>query len=126
MALSVHNDVLDAALDKIATATLQTLNTSVPASRAAAVSDALVSYTLTAGDGNGDYTIADGGSGGRKLTVAQQSGQNAGASGTATNISLSDATTLLYCSECTSQAITSSNPVTISTYDITIGDPTSV
>ena len=123
MGKKVHDDVIDAALDTTALANAIHINTAEPADRAAAISDSLGTVALTPGDGNGDFTIANGDTSGRKVTIAEQSG-TASASGTATHISLIDGTRLLLVTTCTSQAITSGNPFTIGSFKQEIADPT--
>lgn len=116
----VHNDVLDAALDEIATATEIYLCTSEPANRAGADSASLIpAHTMT----GGDYTNADGDTSGRKVTVAAQNGLTADATGTATHVALCDSSVLLYVTTCTSQSVTSGNTVNIAAWDIEILDP---
>lgn len=124
MAKSVHNDVLDAALDEVATATRLVVCSGEPANFAGIAAVALADVTLTAGDGGGDYTIADGDVSGRKLTIAEQASITVDATGTATHISLDDGTTLQYVTTCTSQALTSGNTVTVPAWKIEIADPT--
>lgn len=123
MAKSVHNDVLDAALDEVATATRLVVCSGEPANFAGIAAVALADVTLTAGDGNGDYVIADGDVSGRKVTISEQPDILVDASGTATHISLDDGTTLQYVTTCTSQALTSGNTVTVPAWDIEIADP---
>ena len=84
----------------------------------------LADQALTTGDGNGSYTVSDGDSGGRKLTVAQQAGVNVDSTGTATHVAICSGSVLLLVTTCTSQAITSGNTVTIPSFFETIGDPT--
>jgi hypothetical protein len=125
MAKSLHNDVLDAACDEIATCTRLDVCTTEPTDLTEATSTYTVgNVTLTAGDGNGDYTVGDGDTSGRKVAVAQQSITSASASGTALHIALSDGTSLLAVTSCTSQAVTSGNPITVPTFDIEFADPT--
>lgn len=124
MGKSVHNDVLDAALDKIATATRLVVCSAEPPNFAGIAAVALADVTLTAGDGNGDYTIADGNTSGRKVTIAEQAGIAVDTSGTATHIALDDGSTLLYVTTCTSQVLTAGNTVTVPAWKIEIADPT--
>lgn len=120
MAKSVSNDVLDAALNEIATATEIYLCTSEPANRAAADTASVIpAHTLT----GGDFTNADGDTSGRKVTVAAQNGLTADATGTVNHVALCDATTLLYVTTCTSQSVTSGNTVNIGAWDVEIADP---
>lgn len=111
----------DAALDYVADNAIRyALCTSAPASYAAIAAATVCTYTVTAGDGNGDFTIGDGDTSGRKLTVAQQTGTNASGTGTATHVVLHDNSSLLLAITAlsSSQAITSGNPVTINAVDI--------
>lgn len=97
---------------------------SQPANFAAIAAAELASVALTLGAGNGDYTLADGDTNGRKLTVAAQSGMSITASGTATHIALSNGTdTLYYVTTCTSQALTSGGTVDCPAFDIEVADP---
>lgn len=117
----VSNDVLDAALNEIATATEMYLCTSEPANRAAADTASVIpAHTLT----GGDFTNADGDTSGRKVTIAAQNSLTADASGTVTHVAICDASTLLYVTTCTSQAVTSGNTVNIGSWDVEIADPT--
>jgi hypothetical protein len=50
--------------------------------------DLVCPIALTPGNGNGDYTYADGDTNGRKVTVGAQNGASVGTSGTATHIVL--------------------------------------
>ena len=60
MAKTINDLVLDGALDVTATGTLMNVCSSEPANRAAAVAASLADVVLTAGDGGGDYVIANG------------------------------------------------------------------
>ncbi|HET8708938.1 MAG TPA: hypothetical protein VFL85_01515 [Candidatus Saccharimonadales bacterium] len=124
MAKAANDSVLDALLAKIATATSLTVCSAQPTTRTEAVTTyKLADVTLTAGDGNGDFTIANGDTSGRKVTVAIQSDIAIDASGTATHVALCDASSLLFVTTCTSQALTASNTVTVPAWDIEVGDP---
>lgn len=116
----VDNSVLDAALDEIATATEIYLCTSEPASRAAAITASVIpAHTLT----GGDFTNADGDTSGRKVTVSAQNSLTADATGTVTHVAICDASTLLYVTTCTSQAVTSGNTVNIGAWSVELADP---
>ncbi len=123
MAKTISDLVLDGALDITATGTIMHVCSSEPANRAAAVSASLADVVLTAGDGNGDYVIANGDTSGRKITVSQQASITIDASGTATHVAISDATNLLLVTTCTSQALTSGGTVTVPAFDQEIADP---
>lgn len=124
MGKKADNSVFDAMLDKIATATRLVVTSAEPANFAGIAAVALADVTLTAGNGNGDYTIADGDTSGRKITVGAQSSFPVDASGTATHVCLDDGSTLLYVTTCTSQALTSGNTVSTPAFDIEVADPT--
>lgn len=114
-----NDAVMDAALDKVATATMLRVcsGSSNPADRAAAISATLASIAVD----SGDFTKSDGTSG-RKTTVGEQSGVSIAANGDATCITLDDGTTLLYVTTCTTQTLTSGGTVTVPEWTIQIGD----
>ncbi len=121
MSKSVSNTVIDAALDEIATCTR--MDVTSDASTPANLTNTLANVTLTAGDGNGDYTIADGDTSGRKITVAQQADVSITGSGTAKHIVLSLGGTILLTTTCTDQVLTSGGTVTIPAFTDEIADP---
>lgn len=123
MAKWANDDVMDVALDEIAKANTLHICTSQPATRAAAISSSLADIALTPGDGNGDYTIANGDTSGRKVTIASQDNFLVDTTGTATHVALIDATRLLYVTTCTSQVLTAGNTVTVPAWDAEIADP---
>lgn len=85
---------------------------------------ALADVTVTPGAGNGDFTLGNGDTNGRKLTLAQQTGVTIDTSGTAAHIALLDTinSALLAVTTCTSQSVTSGNTATINSFDIEISD----
>lgn len=112
---------LDEILDKIATANIMVVCSSQPTSRTEAVTTyALADVAMS----SGDFTKADGGSGGRKLTVAQKTGVTVDTTGSGTHVALCDSSNLLFVTTGTSQSLTAGNTMTINSWDITIGDPT--
>ena len=125
MAKSVHNDVLDGALNIVKNnATRQTACSAEPTTYAEGnATYALAAVTVA----SGDFTNADGDTSGRKCTVAAKSGVLIDASGTATHIALLDVTNskLLYVTTCTSQALTAngSNTVDFPSWKFEIADP---
>ena len=123
MAKFMADAVLDAGPTKIATAIHQTVCSGQPANYAAIACVALASKTVTAGDGNGCYAIADDTSG-RKVTVAQQSAVPITGSGTATHVCYDDGAALLGGTTCTSQALTSGGTVTVPAHKFGFADPT--
>lgn len=102
----VTDSAYDAALDYVATATRLdiTSDTSTPAN----LDNTLGNVTVTAGDGNGDFTIANGDTSGRKLTVSAQEITATG-SGTAKHWVLSVSGTILATGTVTDKSITSSS-----------------
>ena len=124
MAKKLPDPTLDALLEKVATCTRLTVCSGEPANFAGIAAVMLADVVMTAGHGNGDYTKADGDTNGRKLTVAQQTAVPIDTTGTATHICLDDGTTLLACTTCTSQGLTSGGTVTVPAWDIEVADPT--
>ena len=124
MAKTVHNDVLDAALDKIATCTEYNVCSAQPTTRVEAITTySLANAVLVAGDGGGDYVIADGDADGRKVTISEQLAIVIDASGTALFIALSDGVNLLYVTTCTSQELTAAGTVDFPAWDAELADP---
>ena len=124
MAKLVHDDVLDGALDIIATATRQIACSAQPTTYTEAnATYALADVTMS----SGDFSKANGDTSGRKITMAAKSAVLIDASGTATHVALvrvSDST-LIEVTTCTSQALTAngSNTVNFPAWDIEIADP---
>lgn len=85
---------------------------------------ALADVTMTVD--TGDYTLADGDTNGRKITVAAKTGVTIDTTGTATHVALvkTGDTTLRYVTTCTSQALTAGGTVDFPAWKITIADPT--
>lgn len=121
-----QNDLmLDAALSYVDDGTLLTVCSAQPTTYTeAATTYKLADVVMTAGAGGGDYTLANGDTSGRKLTVLQQSAVPIDTSGTATHValSISGSSTLLYVTTCTSQSLTSGGTVTVPAWDIEIAD----
>lgn len=115
---SFHDDVYDAALAELATATAVHVCSAEPANHAGIAAVSLGSYTITAGAGNGDWTIADGDTSGRKLTLAAQSGNNATASGDGDVLAFTDGTTLLGVIAGSGETLNSGSPFTIGATDV--------
>ena len=128
MAKAAPDIIMDGALTVIATGTKQVACSAQPTTYTEAnATYALADIVLTAGDGGGDYTIANGDTNGRKITVAAQSGVLIDTSGTATHVALvrTADSTLIYVTTCTSQALTAngSNTVNFPAWDVEIADP---
>lgn len=122
MGKSVHNDVLDDALDRVATCTR--LDVTSDAGTPTDLTNSLANVTLTAGDGNGDYVVGEGDADGRKIAVAEQADIAITGTGTALHVVLSLAGTILLTTTCTSQGLTSGGTVTVPTFDYELADPT--
>lgn len=126
MAKAVHDDVLDAALAYIATADTITVCSTQPTTYTEAITTyKLADGAVTPGNGNGDFTISNGDTNGRKVRISQQDDLAIDSSGTALHIALSvsGSSKLLYVTTCTSQVLTSGGTVTIPLWDIEIADP---
>ena len=119
MAKTFHNDVLDAALNKIATCDNLTFCSSMPANYAGISAVALASVAVD----SGDFTIADDTSG-RKVTVGAQTGLTPSANGTVTCAVLDDGTTLLASTTVTSQAVTTAQTWNSPVFKFGLADPT--
>lgn len=79
----------------------------------------LGNYTLTAGDGNGDWTIGAGDTSGRKLTLGAQTGNNATADGTAGHLAFTNGTdTLYHVTTVSSETTNNGSPLNISAVDV--------
>jgi hypothetical protein len=122
MPKTVHDTVLDGAFQVLDAANLMTACNAQPTTRTEAVTTfKLADVVMTPVT---DFTIANGDTSGRKVTVAAKSAVPVDTTGTATHVALTDATNLLYVTTCTSQALTSGNTVNFPAWDIEIADPT--
>ena len=123
MGKSVHNDVLDGALNIIKNnCTRMTVCNAEPTTYTEGnATFALADVTMA----SGDFTAADGDTSGRKLTIAAKSGVTVDTTGTATHVALLDVTgtKLQYVTTCTSQALTAANTVSFPSWKIEIADP---
>jgi hypothetical protein len=121
MAKWANTLVLDALLDKAATATQMLVTSSQPADRASALTAALASVSVS----SSDFTKSDSTSPvGRKTTIAQKANLSVTASGSATHVCLIDGTNLLYVTTTTSQPLTAGNTVTIPAWNISVSNAT--
>lgn len=121
MGKAVDDSVLDALLEKIATATIMTVCSAQPTTRTEAVTTYALADVTMAG---GDYTKANGDTSGRKVTMAAKNSVPVDLSGTATHVALCDGSTLLYVTTCTTQALTVGNNVNFPAWKVEIADPT--
>ena len=124
MADWLHDDVLDAQLDYIADNgdKLFVCNAQPTNYTEASSTYALADHDLVVGDGNGDFTVANGDTSGRKLTLAQQADIEVDTTGSANHVAICDSgnTKVLAVNALSaSQSITDGNTVTINEYDVT-------
>ena len=125
MAKWANDNMMDAGLDYVrANCNKMIVCSAQPATYAEATSTyALADVDMTIN--TGDYTLANGDTSGRKITVAAKTGVTIDASGTATHVALvkTGDTTLRYVTTCTSQALTAGGTVDFPAWDIEIADP---
>lgn len=121
MAKWCNDDILDAALDEIASnCNLMTVCNAMPTTRAeAVVTYALADVAMAAGD----FTKNDGDTSGRKLTIAQKDWVEIDVSDTGIYIALVDAARLLYVVPCTSVVLTAGEFWSVPSWEIEIRDP---
>jgi hypothetical protein len=123
VAKSVHDDVLDGALNIIKNnCTRMTACNAQPTTFTEAnATFALADVTMA----SGDFTAANGDTSGRKLTVAAKSTVTVDTTGTFNHVALLDVTNskLLYVTTGTSQGLTAANTVNFPAWDIEIADP---
>lgn len=129
MAKAVPDAVLDAALDTIALADELYVTDTQPTSYADLGVGATIlvgPVALTPGNGGGDFTIANGTTSGRKVTVAAQNGASVVATGTSGHVVLATGGTtdlLRYVTTCPAQSLTSGNTANVGAWDVEIADP---
>jgi len=115
---------LDGTLDIIATCTRVSICSAEPANFAGIAAVSLGNYTLTAGDGGGDWTIANGDTSGRKITLGAQSGNNGTATGAANFLAFDDGTTMHWTIAADGDTVNSGSPVNISAVKVAeLADP---
>lgn len=124
MAKSVHDDVLDGALNIIKNNCTRMVACSAEPTTftQANATFALADVTMA----SGDFTAANGDTSGRKLTVAAKTGVTVDVSGTANHVALLDVTNskLLYVTTCTAQGVSTGGTVDFGTWKVEIADPT--
>lgn len=125
MAKFLLDEVLDQSLQEIALGDLLTVCATQPTTRTEAVTTfALADVALTPGDGNGDFTIANGDTNGRKVTVTAKNSIPVDTSGNADHAAITDATRLLLVTTAASTvAITSGGTVSTSAFKVETSDP---
>lgn len=127
MGKSANNLVLDASIEYVADECNEiNLCSAEPTTYAEAhTTYMLAQHALTVGDGNGDYTIGDGDTSGRKVDLTQQASVPITNTGTATHAALvrTSDQTLLFVTTTTPQVLTSGGTVTIPSWKIELSDP---
>ena len=125
MAKSVHNDILDAALNHIkSNATKLCVCNSQPTTYAqATASYKLASVVISSADFGAP---ADGDSSGRKIQVNAQSSVSIDSTGTAAHVALVKVagSVLLYVTTTTATGLTGGGKVNVAAWDVEIADPT--
>lgn len=123
MAKSIHDDVLDAALNLIKNnATRMVACSAQPTTFAEAnATYALADVTMAAGD----YTVGNGDTSGRKITVAAKTGIPVDATGTVTHVAHLDVANskLLFVTTTPSQAVGAGGTLDIGSHKYEIADP---
>lgn len=123
MAKSVHDDVLDGALNIIKNnCTRMVLCSAQPTTYAEAnATYALADVTMA----SGDFTIANGDTSGRKLTVAAKAAVPVDVTGTGNHVALLDVANskLLYVTTCAAQAVGAGGTVDMGSWKAEIADP---
>lgn len=127
MPKEVPNFIFDAALDAVATGDrMRVLSAyTLGDTHATVVGNTIADGALTPGDGGGDFTIADGDTSGRKITMSQQVDLPISTTATANHVAVTlDASTQVNLVTTTpAQALTSGGTVTVNAYDYEITDP---
>ena len=121
MAKFASFDVLDAALGVVASANRLVVAAGQPADYAAAAAAALAQAPV----GPGDFTLANGSDGGRRLLVAARAGLVAQAAGTADHVALIDTAgqRLIYVTTCPAQPLVVGSAVAVGSWQVEIGAP---
>jgi len=122
MAKWVDDDVFDAALEYVANNGGQldvVSDTTTPTN----LTNSLASVSLTTGIADNDYTL-EAGENGRKLTVAEQTGVDITAEGTARHVVISDGTNPIVVTTCTEQYLYAGNTINIPAFSQEIAYPT--
>jgi len=121
MGKSANDEVLDGLLEVIRdNGVLLCVCSTQPTTRI----DAVVTHMLaTVAITSSDFTITDGGSGGRKITVSAQSGIVIANSGTVQHLAIVDNTKLYLVTTTSSQGLVAGNLLNIPAWTITVNDP---
>jgi hypothetical protein len=120
MAKWVVDSVMDAGLGIIQQANLLAICTEQPVSRVGAVSSFGIAMIAV---NSASFTYANGGSSGRKITLAAVSSIGVNSSGNANHVALCNSSALLLVTTCTSQGLTQGNSVATPAFADEIADP---
>jgi len=118
MAKKMDDPFIDGGLLAIDNCTLLSICSAEPANKAGVAALTLASVAVT----GADFTIANGDTSGRKVTVAQQTDMTISTSGTGNHVVIDDGTNILV-TTCTPQVLTSGGTVTAPAWDHEIADP---
>lgn len=121
MAKWQNDSGLDAALNYWGTATKMIACSAQPTTYAEAITDyALADVVID----SGDFTLANGDTSGRKVTIAEQADVTVDATGNATHVALvkTDGEVLMYVTTCGTETLTATSTVTFPAWDIEIAD----
>jgi len=122
MGKTVHNNVLDAALNIIVNSVSHmTAHDTEPTLFAHSATSAIALASMAAGD----FTVADGTVDGRKVTVGSKGSINVDVTDDANHVAMvnSNDGQLLYVTTATSQSLTSGNTMNFQSWEIEIADP---
>lgn len=122
MAKLVHDDFLDGALNILKNnGNIMSLCSQQPTTR----TEAITTYKLASvAMSSSDFTIADGDTSGRKVTVSAKTNVTVDTSGTGNHVAICDGTRLLLVTTCTSVAVVAGGLVNFPAFDDEIADPT--
>lgn len=123
MPKKLDDSVLDGTLTSFASTTRISVCSGEPADFAGIAALTIANVTVTPGDGNGDFTFANGDVSGRKCTISQQDDLSVTATATANHLSYDNGAVLLGVTTTTDLALTSGEEVTIPAHDLEIADP---
>ena len=122
MAKYAPDAMMDASLDYVALSTLMIACSAQPTNYTEATITFALADVLMAG---GDFTVGDGHTNGRMVTVGAKNAVNIDATGEATHIALvtTTGTTLRYVTTCDPHTITAGQTLNFPAWDIAIADP---
>jgi len=124
MPKTIIDSILDAAIDVFDQCNGMHLCSDEPTTRTEAVTTYQLASAVMTPDT--DFTKADGGTSGRKVTTAVKNGVIVDVSGTGNHIAFTDASDLLHVTTCTGQAVVANgtNVVNFPAYVLEFRDPT--